>query len=54
MSRRREAGRHGVTDLKRVCRILLDLKVTENYLRQYPHLSEKLAAALKRGKGLQG
>lgn len=51
MSRRREAGRHGVTDLKKVSRILLELKVTENYLRQYPHLAERLAATLKRGKG---
>ncbi len=40
-----------MTDLKKVSRVLLDLKVTENYLRQYPHLAEKLAAALKKGKG---
>ncbi len=51
---RREARRHGVTDLKKVSQILLDLKVTGNYLRQYPHLAEKLAAALEKGKGHQG
>jgi len=37
--------------LKKVRRVLLDLKVTENYLRQYPHLAEKLAAALEKRKG---
>jgi len=35
-----------VADLKKVSRILLDLKVTENYLRQYPHLAEKIVAAV--------
>jgi hypothetical protein len=40
-----------VTDLRKVSRILLDLKVTGNYLRQYPQLAEKVAAALKKGKG---
>jgi hypothetical protein len=43
-----------VTDLKKVSRILLDLKVTENYLRQYPHLAEKVAAAREKGKGQKG
>jgi hypothetical protein len=43
-----------VTDLKKVSRILLDLKVTANYLRQYPQLAEKLAAALEKRKGHQG
>lgn len=43
-----------MTDLKKVSRILLDLKVTENYLRQYPHLAEKVATALQKGKGHQG
>ncbi len=51
MSERREGRKPGVTDLKKVSRVLLDLKVTENYLRQYPHLAEKLAAALEKGKG---
>jgi hypothetical protein len=49
-----EAGRRGVADLKKVSRILLDLKVTESYLRQYPHLAEKVAAALEKGKGKKG
>lgn len=40
-----------MTDLKKLSRILLDLKVTENYLRQYPQLAEKVAAALEQGKG---
>jgi hypothetical protein len=43
-----------VADLKKVSRILLDLKVTENYLRQYPHLAEKVAAALAKGTGHKG
>jgi len=43
-----------VADLKKVSRILLDLKVTESYLRQYPHLAEKVAAALEKGKGKKG
>jgi hypothetical protein len=43
-----------VVDLKKVRRILLDLKVTGNYLRQYPHLAEKLATALEEGKGHKG
>ena len=43
-----------MTDLKKVSRVLLDLKVTENYLRQYPQLAEKVAAALAKGKGRQG
>jgi hypothetical protein len=51
MSERYEGRRHGVTDLKKVSRVLLDLKVMENYLRQYPHLAEKLAAELEKYKG---
>ena len=43
-----------MTDLKKVSRILLDLKVTESYLRQYPHLAEEVAAALEKGKGKKG
>lgn len=43
-----------MTDLKKVSRILVDLKVTENYLRQYPHLAQKVAAALEKDKGRKG
>jgi hypothetical protein len=43
-----------MTDLKKVSRILLDLKVTENYLRQYPRLAEKVAAALEKSRGQTG
>jgi 3-deoxy-D-arabino-heptulosonate 7-phosphate (DAHP) synthase class II len=46
--------RGGVADLKRVSRILLDLKVTANYLRQYPQLAEKVESALRKGKGKKG
>ncbi len=42
-----------MTDLKRVSRRLLELKMTGNYLRQYPQLAEKLAAALEKAKGQQ-
>jgi hypothetical protein len=51
MSERCEGRTQSVTDLKKVSQVLLDLKVTGNYLRQYPHLAEKLAAALEKGKG---
>ena len=54
MLRRCGRRRRGVTDLKKVRRILLDLKVTENYMRQYPHLAEKIAAALAKGTGHKG
>jgi hypothetical protein len=40
-----------MTDLKRVARILRDLKVTENFLRQYPVLASKVAAALEKAGG---
>ncbi len=43
-----------MTDLKKVRRILLDLKVTENYLRQYPQLAAKVAAALEKSEGQKG
>ncbi|MGD0264448.1 MAG: hypothetical protein ABSD47_05745 [Candidatus Methylomirabilota bacterium] len=43
-----------MADLKKVSRILLDLKVTENYLRQYPHLAEKIAAAVAKSAGHKG
>lgn len=40
-----------MTDLKRMSRILLDLKVTENFLRQYPQLAAKVATALEKSRG---
>jgi hypothetical protein len=40
-----------VTDLKKVRRNLVDLKMTGNFLRQYPQLAAKLAAALEKAKG---
>lgn len=40
-----------MTDLRKVKRILLDLKMTENYLRQYPQLAAKVAEALEKAKG---
>lgn len=43
-----------MTNLKKVRRMLLDLKVTENYLRQYPQLAAKVAAALEKVAGKQG
>ena len=43
-----------MTNLKKVSRILQKLKVTGNYLRQYPLLAEKVAAALEKGKGRKG
>lgn len=43
-----------MADLKKVSRILLDLKVTTNYLRQYPQLAEKVAAALEKSQGQKG
>jgi hypothetical protein len=48
------ARRRGVTNLKKVRRNLLNLKMTENYLRQYPQLAAKVAAALEKAKGQQG
>lgn len=39
-----------MTDLKRMSRILLELKVTENFLRQYPQLAAKVAAALEKAR----
>ena len=35
-----------MADIKKVNRLLRDLKVTENFLRQYPHLAEKVAKTL--------
>ncbi len=35
-----------MADLRRVCRILLRLKATEEFLRQYPQLAAKLDTAL--------
>jgi hypothetical protein len=43
--------RCGMTDLRRVAHILRELKVTENFLRQYPQLAAKVAAALERAGG---
>jgi hypothetical protein len=43
-----------VTDLKKVRRRLLDLKMTGNYLRQYPQLAAKVAAALEKAEGKKG
>lgn len=40
-----------MADLKKVRRILLDLRVTGNYLRQYPQLAEKVESALRKDKG---
>jgi hypothetical protein len=40
-----------MTDLRKVSRMLLDLKMTENYLRQYPQLAAKVAQALEKAKG---
>jgi hypothetical protein len=40
-----------VADVKKVSRTLLDLKVTENFLRQYPQLAAKVAAALEKPAG---
>lgn len=33
--------------LQRIARLLADLRVTEEYLRQYPGLAEKVAALLE-------
>jgi hypothetical protein len=49
-----EARRRAVTDLKKVRRRLLDLKMTGNYLRQYPQLAAKVAAALEKAEGKKG
>lgn len=40
-----------MTDVKKVARILRDLKVTQNFLRQYPVLATKVATALERADG---
>jgi len=40
-----------VSDVMKVSRLLRDLKVTENFLRQYPHLAEQVAAALSKATG---
>jgi hypothetical protein len=37
-----------MTDIKKVTRILRDLRVTQNFLRQYPLLATKVAMALER------
>ena len=35
-----------MADLLKACRILLSLKATEEFLRQYPRLAAKLDAAM--------
>ncbi|HSB79875.1 MAG TPA: hypothetical protein VLM91_13935 [Candidatus Methylomirabilis sp.] len=40
-----------MSDLKKVARILRDLKVAQDFLRQYPLLATKVATALERAKG---
>jgi len=40
-----------VIDVKKVSRMLLDLKATESYLRQYPQVAARLAAALEKATG---
>lgn len=37
-----------MTDVKKVRRLLTDLKVTANFLRQYPQLAVKVAAVLEK------
>ncbi len=37
-----------MADLKKVRRILLDLKAAGNFLRQYPHLAARVASALEK------
>lgn len=49
-----EARRRGVADLRKVRRNLLDLRMTGNFLRQYPQLAVKVAAALEKVKGKEG
>jgi hypothetical protein len=39
-----------MADVEKVSRLLQDLKVAENFLRQYPHLAEKVAASLAKAK----
>ncbi len=43
-----------MADLRKVRRNLLDLRMTGNFLRQYPQLADKVAAALEKAKGKQG
>jgi hypothetical protein len=40
-----------VADLKKVRRNLVDLKMTGNFLRQYPQLAAKVAAVLEKTTG---
>ena len=40
-----------MTDIKKVSRILHDLKVMQNFLRQYPLLATKVATALEKADG---
>ena len=43
-----------MTDLKKVRRNLLDLRMTANFLRQYPQLAAKVTAALEKAEGRKG
>lgn len=43
-----------MADLRKIRRLLLDLKMTGNYLRQYPQLAAKVAAALGKAEGQKG
>ncbi len=53
-----ETATHGpaAERLQKLGRLLRDLKVTEEYLRQYPTLAEKVAALMEeaRPSGAQG
>lgn len=40
--------------LEKLCRLLAGLKVTEEYLRQYPGLAEKLASLLESAQPAAG
>jgi hypothetical protein len=39
-----------MADLQKACRILLSLKATEEFLRQYPRLAAKVDAALAKAE----
>ena len=40
--------------LQKLSRLLMDLKVTEEYLRQYPALAEKVAALMEEARPSPG
>jgi hypothetical protein len=39
-----------MTDLRKLSRLLLDLKSPEDFLRQYPQLAAKLAAVMEKAE----